>query len=122
MQEYYNDLISIYLSLPLLIQVIWVVIFIEILLILSSFINLNLIRRRYQYKIIEQQKLTDKYQEILINYIYFTEDEIEEKNKSTKLLKIAVKNKSDRKVIQDLILTLHNDLTGELAVFLETLY
>ncbi|MDP3352157.1 MAG: HEAT repeat domain-containing protein, partial [Flavobacteriaceae bacterium] len=47
---------------------------------------------------------------------------IEEKKKTTKLLKNAVKNNADRKVIQKLILTLHNDLTGELAEFLETLY
>ncbi|MDH3381160.1 MAG: HEAT repeat domain-containing protein [Flavobacteriaceae bacterium] len=122
MKEFLNDLISIYLSLPLLIQVIWVVIFVELILILSSFIHLNLLRSRYQNKMKEHQKLTDKYQEILINYIYFTEDEIDEKNKTTKLLKIAIKNKSDRKVIQNLILTLHDDLTGELAEFLETLY
>ena len=122
MQDFFNSLLSTYFSSPLLIRVIWVIILIEIILILASLVNLNLIRRRYQFKNQEQKILTDKYQEILINYIYLTEDEAEEKIKTTNLLKKAVKNKVDRIVIQNLILTLHGDLTGELAEFLETLY
>lgn len=122
MEEFITTLINIYLTLPNLIQFIWALILLEAILIIILVIYLNLIRRRYQFKIKEQQILTDKYQEILINYIYLTEDEIEEKNKISKLLIKAVKNKSDREVIQNLILTLHEDLTGELAEFLEKLY
>lgn len=122
MQEFFNDLISIYLSLPFLIKVIWVIILVEIMLIITGIVHLDLIRKRFQYKNNEQKTLTDKYQEILINYIYLTEEEADEKIKTTNLLKKAVKKKADRKAIQHLILTLHSDLTGELAEFLEILY
>lgn len=122
MQEFFNTLLSTYLLLPLLIQIIWFIVLFEIVLILTSLVNLNLIRIQYQFKNQEQKILTEKYQKILINFIYLTEDEVEEKIITSNLLKKAVKNKSERKVIQKLILTLHNDLTGELAEFLETLY
>lgn len=122
MLEFFDNLSSLFLSLPLLIKIIWVVILLEIIFIITSWINLNFIRKRYQLKKQEQNLLTEKYQEILINYIYLTEDEAQEKINTTNLLKSAIKNKADRKVIQNLILTLHDDLTGELAQFLETLY
>lgn len=122
MQEVFYNLISTYWSLPLLIKVIWAIILLEIVLILTSFVYLNLIRTRYQIKTKEKKTLEEKYQEILINYIYLTEDEADEKNKTTIFLKNATKNKADRAVIQHLILTLHNDLSGELAEFLEKLY
>ncbi|MDP2089343.1 MAG: HEAT repeat domain-containing protein [Flavobacteriaceae bacterium] len=126
MQDFFEtilpNLFSAFLTLPLLIQIIWVIILLEIIMIIASLIYLTLIRKRYQQKNQEQKALTEKYQEILINYIYLTEDEADEKINTKKLLKKAIKNNSDRQIIKGLILTLHNDLSGELADFLEALY
>lgn len=109
-------------SFSLLIKVIWIIILIEIILIICSVIYLNLIRKRFQQKNQKEKLLIEKYQEILINYIYLTADENEEKIKIKKQLVKAIKNNLDRKVIQELILKLHYELSGELATFLEDLY
>lgn len=126
MQEFLNDtlnnLYGIFFSLPLLIKIIWMVIILELFLIIYSLTYLFIIRKKYQKNYKEYKSLVTKYQEILINYIYLTDEEVEERMQIEKKLKKAINNNFDRAVIQKLILRLHADLSGELATFLEKLY
>ncbi len=126
MAEFYNNLFinfkSNYLELPQLIQIIWIVIVVEFILIITAFIFLSQIRLRFTKNYKKNKILKEKYQELLINYIYLTEEEIQEKKTIYNQLHTAVKNNFDREVIQKLILRLHGDLSGELATFLEELY
>lgn len=126
MLEFYNNFFSQFKSyffeLPTLIQVIWIVIVVEFCLIMVSFIFLLWIRFNYAKNRKKHKTLKEKYQTLLINFIYLTEDEIDEKKSIQHQLLKAVKNTFEREVIQKLILRLHSDLSGELATFLEELY
>lgn len=126
MLEFYNNFFSQFKSyffeLPTLIQVIWIVIVVEFCLIMVSFIFLLWIRFNYAKNRKKHKTLKEKYQTLLINFIYLTEDEIDEKKSIQHQLLKAVKNTFEREVIQKLILRLHADLSGELATFLEELY
>lgn len=126
MTEFYNDtlvtFVSYFYKLPELIQIIWIIIIVEFFLIITSFIFLSYIRLNFARNKKRHKLLNDKYQELLINFIYLTDEEIKEKKALQNQLQKAVKNKFEREVIQKLILKLHADLSGELATFLEELY
>ncbi|MFD1294390.1 hypothetical protein ACFQ5N_11135 [Lutibacter holmesii] len=121
----YQNIIEYFKLLPILVKLIWVLSSVLFVILLGLIIYLKILRVHLNKNDIKQKQLQKKNEELLINYLYAGDDEFEI-SKDQQVIINEVKNEiSDsfyRNNLISVMSKLVNDISGEMAVSIHTLF
>ena len=121
----FQYLINYFKEYPLLIQIVWIfsgILFVGIIVLI---IILKYLRRRLRINGKRKKTYQEKYESLLINYLYSgTEEEGFSQDQLAVIsqLKICIKDKFKREIVLSSLVKLRNEISGEVADAIQKLY
>jgi hypothetical protein len=110
---------------PLLLKVVWMVSIIIIIAIVFLSIYLKIIRSYLRNRSSEKAKFRQKYEDILVRYLYSSFDNqntTTEQEVLAEILQNSIKNSTKRHIIISILYDLMNEVSGEMSISIKKLY
>lgn len=120
-----NFLIDHFSEFPLLLKVVWTVSAIVLSLILFLTIYLKFFRLYLRNRAIEKAKFKQKYEDILVKYLFTSPNDKKisiEQEVLIEILQTSIKNPTRRHIIITVLYNLMNEVSGEMSDSIKTLY